>query len=52
VKRRRETDVERLARWRSWVDPDEKPADWDTNLWDEFFGLLHRRDMWNGYKSA
>jgi len=34
------------------VDPDEKPADWDTNLWDEFFGLLHRRDMWNGYKSA
>jgi AbiU2 len=45
-------DAERLAKWRSWVHPDAKPEGWDSNLWDEFYGLLHRRDMWNGYRDA
>ena len=37
-----------LARWRSWLD--EKPDDWHRNLWDEFYALLHRREMWRRYQ--
>jgi AbiU2 len=47
-----ESDADRLARWRSWVHPNAKPEGWDKNLWDEFFGLLRRRDMWSGYRDA
>jgi len=45
-------DAKRLARWRSWVHPNAKPEGRDRNLWDEFYGLLHRRDMWSGYRDA
>jgi hypothetical protein len=47
-----EQDARRLAKWRSWVDLDAKPKGWDKNLWGEFYGLQHRRDMGNGYKNA
>ena len=44
-------DAERLATWRSWVHPRAKPKGWDRNLWDEFYGLQQRRQMWNGYRA-
>ena len=43
-------DAEWLARWRSWVDPECIPEDWDHNLWDEFYGIHIRRDMWRGFQ--
>jgi hypothetical protein len=46
-----EEDAERLAIWRSWVHPRAKPEGWDRNLWDEFYGLQQRRQMWNGYRA-
>jgi hypothetical protein len=45
------SDAELLARWRSWVHPNAKPEGWDRNLWDEFYGLQQRRQMWNGYRA-
>ena len=33
------------------MDPEAK-AEGDWNLWDEFYALLHRREMWKGYVEA
>ena len=45
-------DAERLATWRSWVDFGAKPESWDKNLWEEFYGLQYRRQMWKGYRAV
>jgi hypothetical protein len=47
-----EEDAKRLATWRSWVDLEAKPEGWDKNLWEEFYGLQYRRQMWNGYRTV
>jgi hypothetical protein len=43
------SDADRLADWRSWVDPNEKPYGWTYNLFNEFFSLFVRRDSWRGF---
>ena len=35
--------------WKSWLQKDAIPEGWSRNLWDEFYGLLHRRAMWRHY---
>lgn len=37
------------AKWRSWLDPNERLPDWIRNLWEEFYALDLRRAVWRGY---
>jgi HEPN superfamily AbiU2-like protein len=38
------------TKWRSWLDPDHRLPNWTRNLWDEFYALGLRRDVWRGYR--
>jgi hypothetical protein len=41
---------EPLAHWRSWLDKNAIPSGWRKNLWDEFYALLHRREMFAQFR--